>query len=133
MIQISKTDIEIAYDVIAHGNPKAIGYRVMIYPLEATAELEKAQMKEFEALAKSGFIQKTEEQRARESKGTHHGIVVSVGEFAYQTDKLGSENWVNEGDVVIFDRYAGVEIELPPGSGQMFRFTNDESILGKVE
>jgi co-chaperonin GroES (HSP10) len=124
---------EDARDLIAHGTPKAAGYRIMIKPIEAVTELEKAEKAKYATLSKAGFEVKTEDQKERESKGTHHGIVVNVGDYAYKAKDLGGEPWIKEGDVVIFDRYCGVEIELPPGSGEKYRFTNDESILGKME
>ena len=45
----------------------------------------------------------------------------------------GRENWCDDGDLVIFARYEGKEIEHPPGSGAIYRFMNDEDIYGKVE
>ena len=90
------------------------------------------QQKEFGELASRGFVTKTPEQADRESRGTHHGIVCSVGSEAYKAKGLGDKLWLKEGEVAIFDRYAGVEMELPPGSGEMYRFTNDESILGAM-
>ncbi len=125
--------IDKARDLIANGTPVAVGYRLMIKPIEATTGLEQAEKSEFQTLAKSGFEVKTEAQKKRESFGTHHGILISKGDFAFKTEGLGMKDWVQVGDVLIFDRYAGVEVELPPGSGDMFRFTNDESILGKME
>lgn len=130
---ITKEDIENARELIAHGTPKAVGYRIMIKPIEAVTKMERAEQQKFKTLSDSGFEVKTEHQKERESKGTHHGIVVNVGDYAYKAADLGAEPWINEGDIVIFDRYAGVEIELPPGSGDKYRFTNDESILGKME
>ena len=132
MIQVTEKMIEGARDLIAFGNPEAVGYRLMIKPIEATTGLEQSEKEKYEALAKLGFEAKTEDQAVKETYGTQHGILISKGEFAFQNEALGGEDWVNEGDVLIFDRYAGVEIELPPGSGEKFRFTTDESILGRV-
>jgi len=105
----------------------------MIKPIEATTGLEQAEKSEFSVLAKAGFEVKTEDQKKKESFGTHHGILISKGDYAFKAEALGGEDWLQEGDVVIFDRYTGVEVELPPGSGEKYRFTNDESILGKME
>ena len=132
MIKISKKDIEDARKLIATGNPEAVGYRLMIKPIEAVDGLEEVELEKYEALAAAGLITKSDEKRVRESKGTHHGILVDIGDYAYRTEQLGGKPWVQVGNVVIFDRYAGVEIELPPGSGEMYRFTNDESILGRM-
>jgi len=125
------SEIDKARDLIAHGNPVAVGYRLMIKPIEATTQLEQIEKSEFKTLGKAGFEVKTEHQKDRESFGTHHGILISKGEHAFKAE--GWTDWVQVGDVVIFDKYAGVEVELPPGSGNKFRFTNDESILGKMQ
>lgn len=133
MIQITEKMIEEARNLIATGNPVAVGYRLMIKPIDAVTGLESAEKEQYSALAKAGFEAKTKEQKNKESYGSQHGILVSKGEFAFKADSLGGEDWVDEGDVLIFDRYAGIEIELPPGSGDKYRFTNDESVLGKME
>lgn len=133
MLKLTKDDIEEARDIIYYGDPQAAGYRVMIKPIDAVIGLEKSEKAQYKTLADKGFEVKTDEQKKRESKGTHHGIVVHVGAHAFQAEELGKEPWVKEGDIVIFDRYAGVEIELPPGSKDYYRFTNDESILGRME
>lgn len=133
MIKISQADIDKARDLIAHGTPEAVGYRILIKPIDASTGMEAAEMKNYEELAKLGFDTKTNDQAERESKGTQHGILAHAGPGAFKGDLGKMEcSWPNEGDVIIFDRYTGVEMELPPGSGNKFRFTNDESILGKM-
>jgi len=129
---ITPEELDNARDIIAHGTPEAVGYRILIKPIEASTELELSEKKKYQSLSEKGLIVKTEHQKERESKGTFHGVVVHVGDFAYKTEHLGREPWVEKGDVVVFDRYAGVEMELPPGSGDKYRFVNDESILGKM-
>jgi len=133
MIKISQDDIDKARELIAHGTPEAVGYRILIKPIDASTTMEAAEVAQFETLAKLDFDTKTANQAERESKGTQHGILVHAGDGAFKGDleKMG-DSWVKEGDVVIFDRYCGVEMELPPGSGDKYRFTNDESILGKM-
>ena len=132
MIQVTDEMMEEARDLIAFGNPEAVGYRLMIKPIEATTGMEQSEKDKFPTLAKAGVETKTEEQKAKESYGTHHGILVSKGDYAFQADALGGFDWVEEGNVVIFDRYTGVEVELPPGSGEKYRFTNDEALLGRM-
>jgi co-chaperonin GroES (HSP10) len=133
MIKISQDDIDKARALIAHGTPEAVGYRILIKPIDVSTGMENAEVEKFEHLARMGFESKTDSEADRQSKGTQHGILVHAGDGAFKGDleKLGNV-WVKEGDVVIFDRYCGVEMELPPGSGDKFRFTNDESILGKM-
>ena len=90
-------------------------------------------MEEFETLAKAGFETKTQEQKDRESLGTNHGILAHIGPGAFRgdLDKFDCK-WPEVGDVVMFDNYTGKELELPPGSGNKFRFANDEALLGRM-
>ncbi len=129
---ITLEEIAKARDLITSGTPEAVGYRLMIKPIEAITGMEISEQEKYSELAKAGFETKTKEQKDRESNGSFHGILISKGEFAFKGGALGGEDWVNVGDVLIYDRYAGVEVELPPGSGEVYRFTNDESILGRV-
>ena len=131
MIEITQDDIDSARDLVANGNPEAVGYRILIKPIDASTGLEQAQLAEFETLAKLNFEAKTTDQAERESKGTHHGILAHIGPGAFKGDleKFGCE-WPKVGDVVILDRYTGTELELPPGSGDKYRYANDEAILG---
>ena len=133
MIEITEDMINEARDLIANGTPEAVGYRILIKPLDATKGMEKSQMAKFETLGRIGFETKTDEQAERESKGTHHGILAHAGPGSFKGDleKFGCD-WPKEGDVVILDRYTGTEVELPPGSGDKYRFANDEAILGKM-
>tara|TARA_R110000868_G_scaffold142824_5_gene360357 strand:- start:251 stop:661 length:411 start_codon:yes stop_codon:yes gene_type:complete len=133
MIEVSEEDIENARELIANGTAEAVLYRILIKPIEATTTMELSEKGQHETLAKAGFIVKSEHQAERETKGTQHGILVHVGpgafkgqlsEFCPEVPKVG--------DVIIFDRYTGVEMELPPGSGNKFRFANDETLLGRM-
>ena len=133
MIHITEEDIERARDLIANGTPEAVLYRILIKPIEAKTTMELSEKGKFETLAKLNFETKTEHQAERETKGTQHGILAHIGPGAF---KGQLEDFCSEvpkvGDVVIFDRYTGVEMELPPGSGNKFRFANDETLLGKM-
>ena len=123
--------IDKARDLIASGTPEAVGYRILVKPLDAVTEMAASQMEQFPTLAAADFQDKTGDQADRESKGTHHGILAHIGPGAFKGDleKFGCE-WPKVGDVVILDRYTGTEMELPPGSGDKYRFANDEAILG---
>ena len=133
MIQISEDDIKQARDLIAHGDPEAFSYRLIIKPIEAVTTLTKSESQEFPTLAKMEFQDKTETQADKLSTGTHHGILCHIGYGAFQGDLAKFYKVLpKEGDVVIFDRYGGVEMELPPGSGNMYRFMNDETLLGRM-
>lgn len=132
MSKVTKEDIEKARNLIATGNQKALGYRVLVKVIESTTEMEIAEKKKFAALAEAGFETKSKDQADRESRGAQYGIVASVGSGVFAAQGLGDDK-IQEGDVVSFDRYAGVEKEIPPGSGDIYRLMNDESLLIKVE
>lgn len=133
MIKITDEMLEAARMTVAHGKPEAIGYRVLLKPLEVSQEIEEAMKAEFEHLAKAGFEAKSKQQALREAKGTSFSIVAHVGSWAFNANALGGPNhWAQEGDVVITDKYPGSEVEVPPGSGDMYRLVNDEAILGRM-
>ena len=133
MIQISEDDIEQARDLIANGTPEAVGYKILIKPIDAVTTLTNAESQQFETLAKAGFQDKTEHQSDRLSQGTQHGILAHIGPGAFKGDiEKICKLFPKEGEVVIFDRYCGVEMELPPGSGDKYRFANDEALLGRM-
>ena len=133
MIQISEDDIDKARDLIAHGTPEAVGYKILIKPIDAVNTMSNAESKQFETLAKAGFVDKTDEQSDRLSKGTQHGILAHIGPGAFKGDVENiCKEFPKEGEVIIFDRYCGVEMELPPGSGDKYRFANDEALLGRM-
>ena len=133
MINITDEMIAEARATIAAGEPEAVGYRLMMFTIDATTGLEAAEIDKFETLADAGFVTKTDNQAERESKGSHYGVLLSKGSYAYKGKEFAPDSdWVEEGDLLLFDRYAGVEIEIPPGSGQMMRFTNDEHVLGRM-
>ena len=123
-------DIEAAHALIANGTPEAVGYRLLIKPLDASKHLEAKEAERAPTLAAAGFEVKTANQEERETRGSNQGIVVSIGDTAY--DRLGKQ-WVEVGDVVIFHRYAGTRVELPPGSGEFYQFMNDEDIFGRMK
>lgn len=122
-----------ARSMIAKGTYKAVGYRVLVRTIGATSGLEEAEKEKFSALASAGFDVKTEDQKKKEDNGTQYGIVASAGDGVFKASALGGATPIKEGDVVFFDRYAGVLIEVPPGSGEMYRLMNDESILSTME
>lgn len=145
MIQISEADIEQARDLIAHGTPEAVGYKILIKPIDAITTMTNAECEEFATLASLNFQDKSHDQTDRLSKGTQHGILAHIGPGAFSFLTGGSTEsltpfkaqevaklFPKEGEVIIFDRYCGVEMELPPGSGNKYRFANDEALLGRM-
>ena len=105
-----------ARELISGGMLTAIGYRVMIKPIESIKTLEAAQAEVAPILAERGFETKTNDQKAREQKGENHGVIVTMGPMAY--DRLGGrEMWCDVGDVVVFSRYAGTPLGGPNRNG----------------
>ena len=134
MIEITEERMNNARDLIANGTPEAVGYRILIKPIDASIAMAEAQMEQFPTLAAKDFQDKTEDQADRESKGTHYGILAHIGPGSFKGDleKFDCE-WPEVGDVVILDRYTGTELEIPPGSGDKYRYANDEAILGVMK
>ena len=131
MLTITEEMIDEARDLIANGTPEAVGYRVLLKPIDAVTGMAASQMEQFPTLAASDFQDKTDDQADKESKGTHHFILAHIGPGCFKGDlEKFNCKWPKEGAVVISDRYTGTELELPPGSGDKYRFANDEAILG---
>ncbi len=121
-----------ARELIADGMIVAAGYRVLIKPIEAIKTLEEAEKEVAPTLHDAGFEVKTENQRQREERGEQHGIVLSIGPIAFE--KLGGRaSWCDEGDTVVFSRYAGTRVEHPPGSGVFYQIMNDEDVFGVIK
>lgn len=118
--------------LISAGMIEAVGYRVIVLPIEAQKTLEAAEAEQFEHLASEGFEVKSEDQRKREERGENHGIVVSIGPVAFE-GRGGREAWCDQGDTVVFARYAGTRVEHPPGSGTFYQVMNDEDIFARIK
>jgi co-chaperonin GroES (HSP10) len=124
-----KTMGEQAKQLMAKGMLQAAGYRILIKPITVKRTLEAAEIDLAPTLAAKGFESKTENQREKEERGENHGIVLHLGPTAF--DRLGTP-WCDEGDVVIYSRYAGTRVEHPPGSKNFFQIVNDEDIFGRI-
>jgi len=117
--------------LVSKGMLQAVGYRLLIKPIESTMGLEEAEMETAPTLAQAGFVAKSVNQIEREERGENHGVIISMGPVAF--DRMGGrEAWADEGDVVVFSRYAGTRVEHPPGSGTFYQLMNDEDIFGKM-
>lgn len=130
MFKPSNKDLIKAKTIIAGELPVAAGYRIIVKPLDSESGLKAGEVDKFETLAKKGIITQSEQQTERETKGSHAGIVCHVGDYAY-SEALGGKPWVEVGQVIIFNRYAGQRVDIPPGSGDFYHFCNDEDVLGK--
>lgn len=130
-VEKAKAVFDAAQALLATGILQAVGYRVMVKPLEVGLGLEVAEAAKSPTLADADFQVKSQNQREREEKGSNVGVVMHLGPIAY--DRLGGATaWAKVGDVVVFSRYAGTRREHPPGSGVFYQLMNDEDIFGKV-
>lgn len=115
----------------ATGMLKAAGYRVIVKPLDSIMTLETAEAEVAPTLAEKGFEVKTDKEAKREQRGENHGVVIDIGPVAFE--RLGGRGaWCDEGDIIVFTRYAGTRVEHPPRSGNFYQFINDEDIFGRI-
>jgi co-chaperonin GroES (HSP10) len=129
--ELASRVIGAAKQMVDRGMLVAVGYRVLVKPIESTMGLEAAEMAAAPTLAEQGFQAKTDGQKEREERGENHGVIISMGPIAYE--RMGGRGqWCDEGDVVVFSRYAGTRVEHPPGSGAFYQLMNDEDIFGKM-
>lgn len=137
MLDVNKEILDAAYKRLAKGVMEAAGYRIMVVPLESRQGLENLELENFPTLAGIAdelgeeFVTKTDDQKSKEDKASDVGILVSIGPCAFQRLRDGTV-WAEEGDIIVFHRYAGHDIEHPPGSGNYFKMLNDEDIMGKI-
>jgi len=130
-IEAAQAVFDAARKLLATGMLQAVGYRVLVKPLEVGMGLEAAEAEVAPTLAAADFQVKSEGERQREERGENHGIVIHLGPIAY--DRLGgAESWAKVGDTVVFSRYAGTRVEHPPGSKAFYQLMNDEDIFGKI-
>lgn len=132
MKQLKITDeiIANAKRIIDTSHSEAAGYRVKVYCLPADQELEGDDKEKHPTLAAAGFQSKTNKQLERETRGSDRGVVVHVGKGAWKGNHLmKSGDWAVVGQVVLYQNYTGKTDEEPKGSGEMYRFLNDEDVI----
>ena len=133
MFKPTQAQINKAHDISQNKIPLASGYRIAIYPLPVDKRMRAAEANKFTTLAAAGFEDKTDTQAEREERGQHFGILCHVGSGAFQGDYGVGEEVPKEGDVIVFNKYAGLRQEFPPNSGDFYHFCNDEDILSHYE
>ncbi len=130
-INAAQAVFDAARNLMATGMLQAVGYRVVVKPIQAILTLEEAQAEVAPTLAEAGFEVKSEAERKREEHGENHGVIIHLGPTAF--DRLGGVPlWADVGDTVVYSRYAGTAVEHPPGSGNKYQIMNDEDIFGKI-
>jgi|TARA_E500000318_G_C3551096_1_gene208935 co-chaperonin GroES (HSP10) len=98
--------------------PHPTGYRILILPFAPPS------------VTKSG-IHLAKQTVDRESLATVVGYVVRLGPDAYgDENKFPDGAWCQEGDWVIFGRYAGARFKIEGGD---MRLLNDDEILAVID
>tara|TARA_R110002110_G_scaffold356674_1_gene566228 strand:- start:95 stop:544 length:450 start_codon:yes stop_codon:yes gene_type:complete len=126
--EASKTPLEKAYDEGVSLNPEKIqdslleqlpeptGWRIMILPYRGKRKT-------------SGGIELTDETLGRQQVSTVLGYVLKVGSLAYSGERFSTGPWCEEGDWVLFGRYAGSRFQIEGGE---IKILNDDEIIAKV-
>lgn len=98
--------------------PTPTGYRLMVLPFSRKQKTK-------------GGLYLANETLEKERIATNVGYVVSLGPDAYaDKDRYPGGAWCQEGDWVIFGRYAGARIKIDGGD---LRLLNDDDILAVVQ
>ena len=124
MFSPTENQMALANDFIGKNLPDSIAYRVIIRPLPVDQSLDAGLAAIAPTLAKSGLIAKSSKQAEREERGQHLGILCHIGAGAFKD----CHDIPEEGSVVVFNKYAGLRQEFPPGSGDVYHICNDDDI-----
>lgn len=97
--------------------PTPTGWRIAVLPYRGAEKTK-------------GGILLAEETQKRTQLATVCGYVLKVGPLAYLDEsKFPTGHWCEEGDWIIFGRYAGARIAIDGGE---IRLLNDDEVLGRV-
>jgi chaperonin GroES len=97
--------------------PKPTGWRIAILPYRGAEKTK-------------GGIVLAEETQKKTQLATTCGYVLRMGDLAYaDQEKFPTGPWCQEGDWIIFGRYAGSRIQIDGGE---IRILNDDEIIGVV-
>ena len=126
--EAEKSALEKAYDEGANLNPEKIatslidqlpdptGWRIMILPYRGKRTTK-------------GGIELTDETLGRQQISTVLGYVLKVGPLAYSGERFSTGPWCEEGDWVLFGRYAGSRFQIEGGE---IKILNDDEIIARV-
>jgi co-chaperonin GroES (HSP10) len=132
MLKVTEEMVQQARNMMSEGDLEPLGYRILVKPVGTVKTLDEYELKEFETLAELGFEKKSEHQQERDDRSASYGIVVSVGLGAFKGAAILGDTTLEEGNIVFFDKYAGIALEIPQGSKNMYRLMNDESLMARV-
>jgi len=97
--------------------PEPSGWRIAILPYRGADKTK-------------GGIVLAEETQKRAVLNTVCGYVLKMGSLAYSDEtKFPTGPWCEEGEWIIFGRYAGARIPIDGGE---IRFINDDEVLGVI-
>jgi chaperonin GroES len=97
--------------------PTPTGYRLLVLPFSRKQKTK-------------GGLYLANETLEKERIATNVGYVVSLGPDAYaDKDRYPAGAWCQEGDWVIFGRYAGARIKIEGGD---LRLLNDDDVLAVI-
>lgn len=97
------------------------GFRVLIKPDPVD-----------DTYGETGIIVHTESRKRMERAGQTYGTVEKIGPAAFKAFDDGTP-WVEEGDRVIFAKYAGRFVSDPEDPDVEYIICNDEDIIGKIK
>ena len=97
--------------------PNPVGYRMLVRPWSGQAK------------TKGGVIL-ADETQDKIQMTTVVGLVVKMGDLCYEdTEKFPKGAWCNEGQFVVYGRYAGSRFNTKYGE---HRILNDDEIIGTI-
>lgn len=133
-LAITDDTLQRAKQIIGSTPVRAAGYRLKVLLIESDKGLSAGEAEKAPTLKKLGFEAKSDDQKAREDRGTDNALIVDVGPAAWcQQQHLGPDPWAKVGMVIKMIRYTGHAYEEPPGSGKRYALINDEDVLGYYE
>ena len=97
------------------------------------------QLEEINEMSDGGIVQYSKSEQEREQNGQKMGRVIKLGPLVHSDWDMDSANpdgkaeeWgYQKGDLVLFNRYDGIEHDLP--NYDNYRLIPSNCILGKVE
>ena len=119
-VEQKTSKIDTLSDTAMERLPIPTGWRILILPYRGKGKTKKG-------------IYIPDEVQEREAIATVCGYVLKVGPLAYQDqEKFGNfpEAWCQEGDWVIFGKYAGSRFKIEGGE---VRLLNDDEILARIK
>lgn len=97
-------------------------------PLIPTAYHLIIRTEEIDEVSEGGIVMMTKSEAKREKLGAAQGYIIAIGPHAWQELSDGSP-WAELGDLVIFDRYAGMVPQVDGFDDGKYRILKDEDVV----